>query len=120
MYVALVTGQTRVVALLDPAGRREHLRFTINPETNEIYRRQNATVMKLWSLVSLAPHSYLISICGMFDRLDVYLWFRVFGANALFLLIIVMQRRASRTTLAELERVGAGPRVCDGASGLGF
>ena len=109
MYVGLVTAQTRVVGLLDPAGSREHLRFTVNEQTVAIYQRQNGLVMKLWSLVSLAPHSYLISLCGMFDRLDIYLWFRTFGANAMFVAILLMQRRASRRTIAELSRVGAAP-----------
>jgi phosphatidylglycerophosphate synthase len=109
MYVGLVTAQTKVVALLDPAGSREHLRFTVNDQTVAAYQRENARVMKLWSLVSLAPHSYLISICGMFDRLDVYLWLRAIGANALFLVILLMQRAASRRTLAALDRLGAAP-----------
>lgn len=109
MYVGLVTAQTNVVRLLDPAGSREHLRFTVNEETVAVYQRENGRVMKLWSFVSLAPHSYLISICGMFDRLDAYLWLRVIGANALFLVIIVMQRAASRRTLVALERIGAAP-----------
>lgn len=109
MYVGLVTAQTNVVALLDPDGRREHLTFTVNEQTAEIHRKNNARVMKLWSLVSLAPHSYLISICGMFDRLDLYLWGRVVVANGLFALILWMQRAASRRTLADLELVGATP-----------
>lgn len=109
LYVGLVTAQTRAVALLDPAGSREHLRFTVNEQTVELHRSNNARVMKLWSLVSLAPHSYLISLCGMFDRLDIYLWLRVFGANALFVMIILMQRRASRRTLVALEQIGAAP-----------
>ncbi len=109
MYVGLVTAQTNVVRLLDPAGSREHLRFTVNEQTVAAYQRENARVMKLWALVSLAPHSYLISICGMFDRLDVYLWLRAFGANALFLVILLMQRAASRRTLSALEQLGAAP-----------
>jgi len=109
LYVGLVTAQTNVVALLDPAGSREHLRYTVNERTVEAHRSNNARVMKLWSFVSLAPHSYLISICGMFDRIDLYLWIRVFGANALFVVIILMQRVASRRTLAALEALGATP-----------
>jgi phosphatidylglycerophosphate synthase len=109
LYVGLVTAQTNVVALLDPAGSREHLRFTVNEQTVEAHRANNARVMKLWSLVSLAPHSYLISVCAMFDRVDIYLWMRVFGANALFVVIILMQRRASRNTRTALEHIGATP-----------
>jgi hypothetical protein len=39
----------------------------------------------------------------------VYLWLRAFGANALFLVILLMQRAASRRTLSALEQLGAAP-----------
>jgi hypothetical protein len=58
--------------------------------------------MRLWALISLAPHSYLMAICAMFDRLDVYLYIRVFAMNGIFLLAVAWQRHATRQTWEQL------------------
>jgi phosphatidylserine synthase len=109
VYIGLVRAQTRVVALTNPPGAREHLTFPVTDETMAVYRKHNVGPMRLWAMISLAPHSYLMSICGMFDRLDVYLWIRVVAANAIFVLVIIWQRIASRRTLEELSRQGLAP-----------
>ena len=59
------------------------------------------------ALVSLAPHTYLMAICAMADRLDVYLYIRVFLMNGIFLVAAVWQRQATCRTVDELARVGA-------------
>lgn len=108
-YVGMMTAQGRLRSLTNPRGERDHLRFTVNDETIRIFRRHNYGPMQLWSLVSLCPHTYLMATCAMFDRLDLYLWFRVVIGNALFVLAIVWQRVATDRTLRDLERIGAAP-----------
>jgi phosphatidylglycerophosphate synthase len=109
LYVDLTRAQTRIVAFTDPPGSREALRFHPSPEAAAIYRRHNRLPIQLWALVSLAPHSYLMSIFAMLDRLDLYVLGRLALGNALFVVVLLWQRRASRETRAELERIGQGP-----------
>ena len=78
-------------------------------QTAEIYRKANVWPMRLWALVSLAPHSYLMAICAMFNRLDIYLFIRVFAMNGIFLVAVIWQRHATRRTIEELSGVGAIP-----------
>jgi phosphatidylglycerophosphate synthase len=109
LYVDLVTAQTAIVARTDPDGAREHLTFKVDERSAAIYRRNNRALVKLWALISLAPHSYTMSICAMLDRLDVYLWIRLLLCNALFLIALGWQRRASRKTRAEWAAIGMAP-----------
>ncbi|MGB8222780.1 MAG: CDP-alcohol phosphatidyltransferase family protein [Polyangiales bacterium] len=81
--------------------------LTSNPQIAEIYRKNNAWPMRLWALVSLAPHSYLMAICAMFNRLDVYLFIRVFVMNGIFLVAAIWQRDATGQAIEELVGVGA-------------
>ncbi|MGB8329618.1 MAG: CDP-alcohol phosphatidyltransferase family protein [Polyangiales bacterium] len=76
-------------------------------QTAEIYRKENLWPMRLWALVSLAPHTYLMAICAMFDRLDVYLFIRVFVMNAIFVVAAIWQRHATAKSIEELARLGA-------------
>lgn len=76
-------------------------------QTSRIYRQENLWPMRLWALVSLAPHSYLMAICAMIDRLDVYLYIRVFLMNGIFLVAIVWQRHATHKTVDFLTGAGA-------------
>lgn len=109
LYLDLIVAQTRVVALVDPAGSRENRTFRVSPQSTADYRRLNLGPLRVWTAISLAPHSYLFAIFGMLDRLDVYLWIRLIGGNLLLLLVIVWQRRASTRTLAALEEAGLAP-----------
>jgi len=77
-----------------------------------IYRQHNAWPMRLWALVSLAPHTYILAICGMLDRLDVYLWLRLFAMNAVFVVALVWQRVATRHTRAALATPSAAEIPC--------
>ena len=76
-------------------------------QTTEIYRKENVWPMRLWALVSLAPHSYLMAICAMLNRLDVYLFIRVFVMNGIFLVAVIWQRHATSKTIEELVGVDA-------------
>jgi phosphatidylglycerophosphate synthase len=109
-YVNLIQMQIAVVKVLNPPAARHHLTFPVSAESARIFRQYNWGPMQLWAIISLAPHSYLMSICAMFDRLDVYLWLRVFGANAVFVWVCLWQRVATRRTNQALERSGLAPR----------
>ena len=119
-YVDLLKAQIGVVSRLNPAARRHHLTFPVSPESVRIYRKFNYGPMQLWAFISLAPHSYLMSICAMFDRLDVYLWLRVFGANAVFLWACLWQRVATRRTNQALADAQLAPFESPGASQRAF
>jgi phosphatidylglycerophosphate synthase len=101
IYLGLVQNQIRTVTLLNPLALRHHLTFPVNEESIRIYRKHNRGPMQLWALVSTAPHSYLMSICAMFDRLDVYLWLRLFGANGVFIIACLWQHIATKRTAAD-------------------
>jgi hypothetical protein len=45
----------------------------------------------------------------MLDRVDIYLWMRLIGGNALLLLAVLWQRRASARTRAALDAAGISP-----------
>jgi phosphatidylglycerophosphate synthase len=109
LYVDLIRGQTAVVAMTNPWASKERLRFAVNEQTVASYRRHNKGPVKLWALISLAPHSYVMAICCMFDRLDVYLWLRLALGNALFAIVLLWQRAASRRTRDELSALGCAP-----------
>lgn len=109
LYLDLIVGQTKVIALTDPNGSREHLTFRVTPASTAEYRRFNLAPLRVWIAISLAPHSYLFAIFGMLDRLDVYVWVRLIGGNALFLVALIWQRRASTRTRAALAAAGTAP-----------
>lgn len=109
LYVPLLINERRLVGRTNPAALHTTVRG--GPRTTEaiasVYRAHNAGPMRLWTLVSLAPHTYLLAICAMFDRLDVYLWVRLVAMNAVFVVALVWQRRASERTLLELTSPAA-------------
>jgi phosphatidylglycerophosphate synthase len=76
------------------------------PEMADAYRAHNRLPMQPWKALSTAPHAYLFSIFGMFDRLDLYLWLRLLGMGALSLLALVLQRRATARTVAAFQAQG--------------
>jgi hypothetical protein len=109
LYLNLVVGQTRVIGLTDPAGSREQSSFRVTPQSVAEYRAFNLGPLRVWTALSLAPHSYLFAISGMFDRLDLYLWCRLLVGGALFVVALLWQRRASARTLAALAAAGSSP-----------
>jgi phosphatidylglycerophosphate synthase len=114
LYLDLVRAQTRLVALSNPWATRERMQFRVSPATVEIYRRNNRDPMQLWAMISLAPHSYLLSIAAMFDRIDVYFWLRLALGNTLFVIALMWQRSSSRQTMAELDEIGMAPAPAAG------
>lgn len=110
VLLPFLRAQNRLVALTNPMALREGRRFVHNDETARIYRTHNTGPMRLWTVISLAPHSYLMAICGMADRLDIYFWIRLVGMNVVFAIVLVWQRRATRRTMRDLSAIGAEPR----------
>jgi hypothetical protein len=109
LYLDLIVGQTRVIQLTDPAGSREQSSFRVTSRSVAEYRKFNLGPLRVWTALSLAPHSYLFAISGMIDRLDLYLWGRLVVGSALFVLVLLWQRRASERTLAALAAAGSSP-----------
>lgn len=98
MMLPMMLNQQKLMTATNPDAKTLR-RTPATPDMIAEFRRNNAAVMKGWSIISLAPHSYLIAICGMFDRLDLYLWIRLVGMNLVFVTLLVMQRRATKKTL---------------------
>lgn len=109
LYVDLLSNQHFVVESTNRAGLRENLQFNSGEQVATIYRRHNRVAIQLWTWISLAPHSYLFAIFAMVDRLDLYLWLRLLGANSLFVAALICQRRGSERALQELQAHGLGP-----------
>lgn len=109
ILVPHLTRQKMFVHWFNPDAWQLSQSLQSDEKTAEIYRKANVWPMRLWALVSLAPHSYLMAICAMFNRLDIYLFIRVFAMNGIFLVAVIWQRHATRRTIEELSGVGAIP-----------
>jgi phosphatidylglycerophosphate synthase len=109
--------QKAVISWLNPDAWQLSQKLQSDERTSEIYRQENLWPMRLWAVISLAPHSYLMAICAMMDRLDVYLYLRVFGMNAVFLVAALWQRYATQRTIERLAG-GAGIELGDRVYGV--
>jgi phosphatidylglycerophosphate synthase len=107
IFLPYLETQKKHIARIDPAAQREGKRVIVDERTAAIYRKHNLLPMRLWAIISLAPHAYLMSIAAMADRIDLYFWVRLVVMNAVFLLAVVLQRRATRRTQEELSAIGA-------------
>ncbi|MEM9864183.1 MAG: CDP-alcohol phosphatidyltransferase family protein [Myxococcota bacterium] len=100
--------QKRTIRLLDPTTREQRDALAKTEESRERYRKENLVPMRLFSLVSLAPHSYLMAWFSMADRLDIYVWVRSIAMNLIFFVAVFLQRRATRRSLAAIAAGDAG------------
>jgi phosphatidylglycerophosphate synthase len=107
ILVPYLMRQKAIMSWLSPDAWRLSQLLHSDDQTSEIYKQNNVWPMRLWALVSLAPHSYLMAICAMFNRLDVYLFIRVFLMNGIFLVALIWQRHATSRTIQELAGAGA-------------
>jgi phosphatidylglycerophosphate synthase len=105
-YADYLRSQERLIRLTNPEALRLTHGVVRGPATAESYRRHNRRPMQLWMAVSLAPHSYLFAIFGMFDQLDIYLLVRLVIMNALMGVGLVSQRRATLRTVTEYQARG--------------
>ena len=108
-YLGLVNAQTKAVALTNPWGSKQNLTFRVTEDSARNFRRFNLIPMRLWTALSLAPHTYMMSICAMFDRLDIYLWIRAVPACGVFVIALFWQRWASHRTRRDLDELGLAP-----------
>lgn len=104
VLIGYVESGERFVRWTNPQAGRESLNHARSEQTVAIYKKHNHGPMQLWALISLAPHSYLMAICIMFDRIDVYMWFRLVGANVILAIAVVWQRVATARTIDEIAR----------------
>ena len=116
-YVGMLTGQQAVIRATDARAIRDGKTMPVSEETVRIHKRHNYWPMQLWTALSLCPHTYLLSICAMLDRLDVYLWFRAVVATVLYLTALGWQRYALTRTLQDLEQARPPGRPAIAASG---
>lgn len=110
VFLPFMQLQQRLIARTNPAANREGMHFVRNEATANIYRQHNTGPMRLWSLISLAPHSYLMAIFGMLDRIDAYMWIRLVVMNAVFIIVLAWQRRSTERTMRELAVLGYAPQ----------
>lgn len=103
--------QFRIIDRLDPGASREGIRLHPTEQSAAIYREENRLTMRLFTILSTAPHAYLMAIAAIFDRLDLYLYARVFLMNGILALAVVLQRRATRRTNERLASLGVIERV---------
>jgi hypothetical protein len=96
--------QHALINFLNPHGSRLAELLDGSPEAAEIYRKYNLGPMRLWAVISLAPHTYLMAICAMTNRLDIYLFIRVFVMNGVFLVVALWQRHATAETIKALSK----------------
>jgi len=98
--------QERLTRLTNLPAQRLLGEFQRSDDSAAVYRRLNYWPMQLWKSLSTAPHAYLFSIFAMFDRLDLYLWFRMVVMSSVMLLAFVLQRRATLRTIEAYEANG--------------
>jgi hypothetical protein len=106
LYADLTRAQDRLLRLSNPIARRLLGDLRRTEKSADVYRTLNYVPMQFWKALSTAPHAYLFSIFAMFDRLDLYIWFRLFGMGTLGLIAFALQRRASARTVAAFEASG--------------
>jgi hypothetical protein len=105
-YADYLRTQERLTRATNPAALQLMTGVARSQASADAYRHHNRGPMQLWMAVSLAPHSYLFAIFGMFDRLDLYLWVRIVLMNVLMVLGLASQRRATQRTLSEFAARG--------------
>jgi phosphatidylglycerophosphate synthase len=104
LYVDLLRNQHFAVSRTNPAGLREGQIYQLSPQLAATYREHNRWPIRLWTWISLAPHTYLMAIFAMIDRFDIYLWVRLVLANCLLLIALVWQRKGSNAVAPALVR----------------
>src|SRR5688572_9816288 len=105
-YADYLRTQERLTRATNPAALELMTGVSRSQASADAYRHHNRASMQYWMAVSLAPHSYLFAIFGMFDRLDLYLWVRIVLMNVLMVLGLASQRRATQRTVGEFEARG--------------
>jgi phosphatidylglycerophosphate synthase len=111
LYADYLRTQEKLIRATNPHANQLLSGVTRSAESAELYRRLNRGPMRLWMAVSLAPHSYLFAIFGMFDRLGLYIVLRGIVMSMVMAFAVVQQRQSTERTLAEFRErswLGAG------------
>lgn len=106
LYADYLRTQEKLIRATNPKASRLLSGVKRSEESAELYREVNRTPMRLWMSLSLAPHSYLFSIFGMFDRLALYIVLRGIVSSVVMAVAIHQQRQSTERTLRELEARG--------------
>jgi phosphatidylglycerophosphate synthase len=105
-YADYLRTQERITRATNPVALELMSGVARSQASADAYRHHNRAAMRFWMAVSLAPHSYLFAIFGMFDQLDLYLWVRIIGMNILMVLGLAAQRRGTARTVSEYAARG--------------
>jgi phosphatidylglycerophosphate synthase len=101
-HIQILQAQRRLIRLTNSAS--EEVDGLPNTEASiTLYRRHNYGPMQLWTLISLCPHTYLMALSAILQRLDLYLWYRVVGGNLIFIAALIWQHQATLRVLRERE-----------------
>ncbi len=100
-HISLLKSQEKLIRLLNPRSLRL-AEMNLRPKKKR-FVKHHRWPMRLWSWVSLCPHTYLMAISAILGRLDLYIWYRVVVGNTIFLVVLVWQRFATSRMLDELE-----------------
>ena len=98
-HLRLVAGTMRWIDPGIPARFREMPPYA--PARAALYHRLNGRLMRAWSFFGIGTHIFTFAICVMLGREEWYIVLRLVGFNALLLVLVPFQRRASRAFFAQ-------------------
>lgn len=97
MYIGHVTNQRALLRAVDPnIPARFRDMPTFSAEAAVRYRAEQRGLMRAWSFYGIGTHIFAIGACMMADAVEVYILARFFLANGALLVLVPLQRRASR------------------------
>lgn len=111
LYLSFVEGQAWLLRWSDPHTSARLDRFPpYDANRAAIYSKHALGPMRVWrSFFGLGSHIFVMSLAIAFDRIELYVFYRVIGLSMLALLILLpYQRRASRAAFEEMGLTGHG------------
>jgi phosphatidylglycerophosphate synthase len=105
VYMQHPSGQAWLIRWSDPFSSTRLDRFpAYDPARAAIYAKHVLGPMRVWrGFYGLGSHIFLLSIAIVFDRIDIYIWYRLVAMNLFaFLVLLPWQRRASRAAFEEM------------------
>jgi hypothetical protein len=97
IYPGYLRAQRRLFNWVDPAvpGRFREMPAQ-SPEVAARYRAHSERLMRAWSWFGIGTHIASLSLALAADRVELYMLARVFAWNGALLVLIPLQRKASR------------------------
>jgi len=71
----------------------------------EVYVKNNKTLVRLWNLNGTATHAFILVICAVFYRLDLYIWYILLIGNVLALILWLLQKNSDNKALRDYDTV---------------